>query len=209
MLFSTSRNILNRIALPAVALAASVAVAYAQTPNQDHAAHHPTGETTEAPSGPAGTGMPGMPTGQPGGMPMMGGNMGEMMGMMQMMRAMMAQGGMLGSMGMMPLDHIEGRIAFLKAELGITAEQEPQWSAFADALRAQAKTMQSARATMMGQRGSATWPDRLARHEQALSERLAALKAIEGPVKSLYAVLSEQQQHRADELMKSPMMGTI
>jgi LTXXQ motif family protein len=191
MLSSTGRNI-----LAVIILAASVVIARAQTP-----------------SGSPGTGMPMMEgnmsqmmgqQGSAGGMPMSRGA-GEMVGMVQMMRAMMAE---WGPMGMMPLDNIEGRIAFLKAELAVTDAQEPQWNAFADALRAQAKTMQSKHAAMMDQRSSA-WPDRLAVQELVLSDRLAALKAIEGPVKSLYATLSEQQRQKADELMANPMMGMM
>ena len=57
----------------------------------------------------------------PGGT-MGGGAGGPMMGMM-------GRGGM---MSMMMGDHIEGRIAFLKAELKITDVQMLQWNAFAD-----------------------------------------------------------------------------
>ena len=46
-------------------------------------------------------------------------------------------------------DHIEGRIAFLKAELKITDVQMPQWNAFADTLRANAQRMREMRTTMM------------------------------------------------------------
>jgi hypothetical protein len=44
---------------------------------------------------------------------------------------------MMGMMGM--ADHIEGRIAFLKAELKITDTQLTQWNEFADVLRANAR----------------------------------------------------------------------
>ena len=37
--------------------------------------------------------------------------------------------------------HIEGRIAFLKAELKITDAQQPLWNAVADAMRASAQDM--------------------------------------------------------------------
>ena len=63
--------------------------------------------------------------------------------------AMAVMAGMIGaaaqdhptsSMPMMGMgDHIEGRIAFLKAELKITDAQLPQWNTFADALRSDAK----------------------------------------------------------------------
>jgi hypothetical protein len=200
-MFPTSRSVLS-----AIILAASVAAAHAQMQDQDHAAHHPAGQTAQpADSARPGRAMPGMRQGQSGGMPMMGADMGQMMGMMQMMRTMMLQGGMRSSMGMMPFDHIEGRIAFLKAELAITDEQEPQWNAFANALRTEAKTLQDQHMPMMNQGGSTSWPDRLALHERLLADRLAVLKALEAPVKSLYAVLSEQQRQKADELMGGPV----
>ena len=61
-------------------------------------------------------------------------------------------GGMMGMMGheMMGMaDHVEGRIAFLKTELKITETQMPQWTAFADTLRANAKRMSEMRNSMM------------------------------------------------------------
>lgn len=134
----------------------------------------------------------------------------EAAGMGQMMQAM---GQMMGTMGRMmeergmdmTTEPFEGRIAALKTQLGITDAQMPQWTAFADAIRTEAQSMQAGRAAIMNQGGPESWPDRLALHERILSDRLAALKAIEAPVRSLYAVLSEQQRHKADELIRSPM----
>ncbi|PWC70184.1 hypothetical protein TSH20_07215, partial [Azospirillum sp. TSH20] len=112
---------------------------------QDHQAHHPGGTTTtQAQPAPAPT--PAQPS--QGGQPAMPGMMGQqsgqsnrvgsgMMGpgmmeqMMPMMRQMMMD--QQGGMGL-PFEHVEGRIAFLKAELGITDAQAPQWNAFADTL---------------------------------------------------------------------------
>lgn len=164
-------------------------------------AHHPDEATA-----PAATPVPGM-MGNGG---MMGGDgMMPMMRMMQMMSGGMAGQGMGGSMGMMRFDHIEGRIAFLRTELGITDAQQPQWTAFADALRAQAGTMRTMGPAMMQGGMPATWPERLARHEQRLTAHLAALKAIAGPARALYAVLSPAQRLMADELMARPMGGMM
>ena len=64
-------------------------------------------------------------------------------------------------------DHVEGRIAFLKAELNITEAQMTQWDAFADAIRSNATRMSGMPAIMMqggmmGQDGtSMSAPDRL------------------------------------------------
>lgn len=165
--------------LPAALLAAAIAVApptgHAQglaqpapqvspKSDDDHSAHHPT-DTTAAPATPA----PGTPAAgaqsQPPGMGMgmmspsgaggmMGGDMGAMMQhMMPMMRAMMDQRMDLmdGPMGMMSPRRVEGRIAFLRTELKITDAQQPAWNAFADALRAEARSMQDIRQRMTGQ----------------------------------------------------------
>jgi hypothetical protein len=60
--------------------------------------------------------------------------------------------GMMGH-GMMPMmdpsQHIEGRLAFLKTELKITEAQTPQWTAYAEALRANAKRMGQLMTEMM------------------------------------------------------------
>ena len=105
--------------------AASGPFAWAQAPAATDA-HHPPASTAQAPA-PSTT-----PPGQPGtgGMPMMnmmGGTM-PMMGMMGHMptTGMMPMMGMMRMMGMGPMggmatiDRVEGRIAFLRAELKIT-----------------------------------------------------------------------------------------
>lgn len=132
--------------------------------DEDHSAHHPTDKpaapAAPAPGAPAaggsgqppGMGMGMMGRGGPGGM--MGGDMGAMMqNMMPMMRGMMAQrmDRMDGPMGMMSPRRVEGRIAFLRTELKITDAQQPAWNAFADALRAEARSMQDMRQRMTGQ----------------------------------------------------------
>ena len=107
-------------------------------------------------------------------------------------------------MGMMPFDHIEGRIAFYKAELGITDAQLPQWNAFADALRNGAKGMQMAIATAMQAGMPATAPARADAMVQMMSARLDAMKATAAASKALYAVLSDAQKKTADELLAEP-----
>lgn len=149
-------------------------------------------------------GMMGQQSGQSG---MMGGMMGSgMMGqMMPMMRQMMmGQQGMMGGMGL-PFEHVEGRIAFLKAELKITDAQAPQWNAFADTLRSNAKAYQAMHAQMTSGGMPSAWPDRLAAQQKVLSTRLDAMKAIEAAAKPLYAVLSDEQKKTADQLFASPM----
>ena len=113
---------------------------------------------------------------QPDGQPGMMGNMGQMMPMMRQMMGQQEGMGM-GLYGMgMPFEHVEGRIAFLKAELKITDAQKPQWDAFADALRANAKAHQAVHEQMTGDAMPSSWPERLAFQQKALSTRLDSLK---------------------------------
>ena len=92
---------------------------------------------------------------------------------------MMGGPGRMGMMGMMGMaDHVEGRIAFLKAELNIAEAQMTQWDAFADALRENARRMSGMPAMMMqggmkSQDGaSVSAPDRLDRMEKMLTTML-------------------------------------
>jgi hypothetical protein len=193
-----------RATTAAILIAVPLAFATAQTAqDQDHAAHHPG----TLPAGPA------APKPSPGGaaaaMPMMdmdkmmSGDMGRMMSMMRMMRMMQGDDGM----AMMPADHIEGRIAFYRAELGITDAQLPQWNAFADALRNGAKDMRTAMAAAVQAGRPTTAPAQADAMVQMMSTRLDALKATATTSKALYAVLTDAQKKTADELMAEPPMG--
>ncbi|GLR77400.1 MULTISPECIES: Spy/CpxP family protein refolding chaperone [Azospirillum] len=155
----------------------------------------------------------GLPSGNRPGM-MMGGMMDQqngqssMMGpgmmeqMMPMMRQMMM--GQQGGMGL-PFEHVEGRIAFLKAELKITDAQAPQWNTFADTLRSNAKAYQAMHEQMAKGGMPSAWPDRLAAQQKVLATRLDAVKALEAAAKPLYAALTDEQKRVADQLFASPM----
>lgn len=161
--------------------------------------HHPGGQPPAA-AKPA----------QPGpGMGMMGGGM---MGGMPMMQGGMMQGGMMQGEGMHgmqmgPGKHVEGRLAFLRAEIKITDAQTAQWNVFADAVRAASKSMAAAM-PMHGRRANlpkSTWLDRMDQDEQAATQRLAAVKSVRAAAEPLYAQLSDEQKKVADELMAGPM----
>ena len=148
--------------------------------------------------------MPAAPGSAGNGM-MMGGNMPQMAQMMRTMMMMMQHG--MGSAGMMPLRHIEGQIAFNKAELHITDAQLPQWNAFADALRGNAATLQAAMQKGMQASGSATAPEQMERRIAMHSIQLDTMKAMLAVAKPLYAALSDDQKKTADELMGEHLMG--
>ena len=118
-------------------LAALVQPVLAQSAT-DHSAHHP--DQNEAPASGAGKATGAATPSES----MMGERRMKMMGSMPMSDMMQMMSGMGrpsddGMDGLEMLDHVEGRIAFLRAELKITDAQTSAWSGFADALRARAK----------------------------------------------------------------------
>ena len=197
----------------ALMLAATTAVTSAQAPTAGDP-HHPPQSATPAPApAPPPTVQPGM--GMMGDMPMtnMMGRMRDMMGGDMPMMNMMATMRMMEMMGpgMVAMDRIEGRIAFLRAELNITEAQASAWSAFADAMRANAKKLAEARASMMpqpsaGQQQAPTIAERLDQQERWLLARLEGTRALKSAVTTLYGTLSEDQKKTANELL-APQMG--
>jgi hypothetical protein len=103
--------------------------------------------------------------------------------------------------------HIEGRLAFVKAELKITEAQEPLWNTYAAAARDSTNTMLARCTTMMGQRNgpTASLLDRLDQNEQLMTVQLDATRAMSKAIKPLYASLSDTQKKSADQLFWGPM----
>ena len=132
----------------------------------------------------------------PGPMPGMGMMDRGMMGM-GMMRMMAECPMMMGGMG----HYAEGRIAFLKAELGITDAQKAVWDAYAAAIAKNLQGMQATRAAMLKMMEAKSPVERLDNHIAAMEGRLASLKEIQPPLSALYAVLSADQKKKADELL--------
>ncbi|MDA8051893.1 MAG: Spy/CpxP family protein refolding chaperone [Rhodospirillales bacterium] len=199
----------------ALALSLGSGLAIAQD-TESHLAHH---GATGTPAGQAGTMMPGTmapgaapatPFGMPGGIGPGGAaavpSMMQMMQMMRLMGGMMTRGAAMSAMGMTRFDHIAGRIAFLKAELGITPEQEPKWTAFAGALQAAATKIEPMQARMLaaGVSGITPLPDRLQAEATLLDARAAAMHEIVSTADALYAVLTPAQRAKADAVMAGP-----
>lgn len=128
-------------------------------------------------------------------------------GGMGMMGGMMGRGGGAGAgPAMLPFEHVEGRLAFLKAELAITAEQETAWTAFAEAARTNAAALRDHHRSMTADATPpADFPARIDRHLAMMTTHLEALKRLEAAVDPLYAALSEDQKKQADALMTGPM----
>lgn len=169
-----------------------VVPAFAQSA-QDHDAHHPDTVVPQV-TQPAGTASPGMTGGNMMGPPGQSGA-GGMMPMMNMMTG--ARSG---------AEHIEGRLAFVKAELKITEAQTALWNAFTEATRSNASSMSEMRKTMMSRPGAAlTLPERLAIEDKAMTAHLTALKKTEEAVAKLYGVLTDDQKKIADGIILGPM----
>jgi hypothetical protein len=134
-------------------------------------------------------------------------------GMMQMMEKMMrgqmsppaASGAVSGPADV--TERLEGRIAFLKAELQINDGQLADWNSLADALRSSRQHLLEAR-KMLSMDDRAGGVERLDRYERHLSERLEAIKSARAALTRLYASLSESQKHTADTILL-PLIATF
>ncbi len=135
----------------------------------------------------------------------MGQMMQSMAQIMGTMGRMMEEGSMGAAAETPPVAPAERRVAILKAQLGITEEQLPQWTAFADALRSGPQKVRAAYAEALQGGPPVSAPARAAGRVKMLSARREALKATASAEKSLYAVLTDEQKQTADELLSGPM----
>ena len=124
----------------------------------------------------------------------------DMMAMMQMMASMQSMDSQM--MGM--TQRVEGRIAFLKAELGITEAQLNLWNDFADALRTNADGIQSA-VGMTGDMAGGDISAALTTAEQNMTARLDGLRAMKHAYEPLAATFTEAQRATAEELLPMQM----
>jgi hypothetical protein len=199
---------MNRFTLATlITIALGATGALAQVPADSHEQHHPAAAATPEP-GPAQATPPAGQAGTGGQQGMMG-NVPTMLNMMEMMRVMGTMGDSPAGVGM--IDHVEGRIAFLRTELKITDAQANAWNAFADALRTNAKKLGEVRTSMMshmraGQQRAPMLAEQLNLQEQWLVARLEGTRAIKSAFMNLDGVLSDEQKKTANELL-GPHMG--
>ena len=123
--------------------------------------------------------------------------MGDMMGFGRRgMKQGMGHGAMMHSVPMM-----EGRLAYIKADLEITDAQMAAWDAYADAVRARHATMEGMRAEMMKAKESGSALERMDARIKTMESKLESLKALKPVTEGLYAVLSDEQKKKADQLL--------
>jgi uncharacterized protein (DUF305 family) len=106
-----------------------------------------------------------------------------------------------------PSKYIEGRIAFLKAELKITEAQTPAFNALAQVMRANAEQNSANMKKMREQRGpDQAKPGTIERLEMraAMTRQMAeqSQRTLEA-TKPLYSQLSDAQKKTADELLNA------
>ncbi|MBJ7402157.1 MAG: Spy/CpxP family protein refolding chaperone [Bradyrhizobium sp.] len=154
--------------------------------------------------------------GQSGGQSQnMGGGMDDMMRMMRMMHGQMPapKAGMAPEAGVTasgPADvteRLEGRIAFLKAELQITDKQSADWNLLADALRSSRQHLLDARKLLVVDE-KISGSERIEHYERHLAERLEAIKAARTAFNRLYTNLSDEQKKTADAILL-PLIATF
>jgi hypothetical protein len=123
--------------------------------------------------------------------------MGDMMGFGRRgMKDGMGHGAMMHSVPMM-----EGRLAYIKADLEITDAQTAAWDAYANAVRARHATMEGMRAEMMKAKESGSALQGLDARIKTMESKVESLKALKPVTEGLYAVLSDEQKKKADQLL--------
>ena len=101
----------------------------------------------------------------------------------------------------LPGRHIEGRIAFMRAELKINDAQQPHWDRVAAAMRDNARQMDQMAQQMRAQRGQAqSAVDRLDQRARFTAVRASADKNFADAFKPLYASFTDDQKKTADDL---------
>lgn len=134
-------------------------------------------------------------------------------GMMTMMEKMMrSHAGSMPGMGATSgttdvTERIEGRIAFLKAELQITDKQMADWNALADSLRSGRQHLVDARKLLVMD-DKTNSADRIEHYERHLAERLEAVKSARTAFTKLYPTLNEAQKQTADTILL-PLIATF
>jgi hypothetical protein len=96
-----------------------------------------------------------------------------------------------------PAARADQHLTQLKANLKLTAAQEPLWQAFADKVKAEAgKGMEAMRAN--AQDLSLSAPDRMAQRTALMKERVATMESVNASFKQLYDSLTPEQKRVAD-----------
>lgn len=118
---------------------------------------------------------------------------------------------MMGWGGDAELDRIDGRLAFVKAELKLTDQQNPAWETFATAVKAVAEDRNNHVGGMWhplqaGDFGNKPLPEQMGLMETTMQARLDQLSRLKEAVGTFYASLDEKQKVTADDIVL-PALG--
>jgi hypothetical protein len=106
--------------------------------------------------------------------------------------------------GFNPQANAEARLACLKTELKITADQDGAWNAYSAAVKQQATQMQAFRTAMFA---AQTPQERITLHAEHAKQRVAGFETLEKGLHELYAVLNTEQKALADAYLGRMRFG--
>jgi LTXXQ motif family protein len=104
-----------------------------------------------------------------------------------------------GPQGMFGAGTAEERLAGLKSELGITAQQDTAWQAFVKSAKERDESRQAWFTKMREARAAGTLPELLAQQDEVFKQHQAERQAAASALKSLYAALTPEQKAIADQ----------
>lgn len=93
----------------------------------------------------------------------------------------------------------EERLAGLKSELEITAEQDAAWQAFVKSVKQRDESRAAWFAKMHEARAAGSLPELLAQQDEMMKQHQAERQATTSALKELYAVLTTEQKSIADQ----------
>lgn len=97
--------------------------------------------------------------------------------------------------------HTEGRVAFLRAELGFIEPQMAVWDAYAAQIKKNLLSMQDMQKMMAEMMDAKTPLERIDARIAAMDKRAQALKEIKPVLAALHATLSPDQKVKADQVL--------
>ena len=105
--------------------------------------------------------------------------------------------------------HNDGALAFLKAELKISAAQSAAWESYSAAFREAKPDAHGGKGhdgKKSERKGHGSLTERMAHHEKMMEMHHAQMKKMHGVMGALYATLNTEQKRMADELLPAFMM---
>jgi hypothetical protein len=100
----------------------------------------------------------------------------------------------------------QGRLAYMKAELGITDAQTAAWDGYVSAVNARVTSMQGMHADMVQAMQTGSAIARMDAQIKAMQSMMDSMQALKPATEALYAVLTDDQKQKADLLLVTGCM---